>query len=63
MLWEKIKYLLHIIIALTITASVGITACKSSTDETKISADDSTSSVVEENKELESQKRHKWSWL
>ena len=53
---RKNKYLLHIIIALTITASVGITACKSSTDETKISADDSTSSVVEENKELESQK-------
>ena len=53
---RKNKYLLHIIIALTVTASVGITACKSSTDETKISADDPTSSVAEENKELESPK-------
>ena len=55
---------MHIIVALTITASIGITACKSSADETKMSTDESSvSSVAEESKEETSQKKHKGAWL
>ena len=57
---RKNKYLMHIIVALTITASIGITACKSSADETKMSTDESSvSSVAEESKEETSQKNTK----
>ena len=57
---RKNKYLMHIIVALTITASIGITACKSSADETKMSTDESSaSSVAEESKEAKSQKNIK----
>lgn len=57
---KKNKYLMHIIVALTITASIGITACKSSAEETKMSTDESSvSSVAEESKEAKSQKKQK----
>ena len=52
---------MYIIVALTITASIGITACKSSADETKMSTDESSASSVAEESKIS--KKHKRNWL